>query len=535
MEFTIMGNAVASPVKVRGSSSGDEGGGKVEGERKYERVVEVSLEERIKNWLKNRDNLILLGVLVFALAIRLYYFFLTNHQTLWWDEAEYMSYSNFWAFGIPYELSLQRIPSFQLIAALLLKIGFGETFIKFSLVLIPSVVLVYAVYLLGKEMFSAKIGLIAAFLTSVSWTLLFWGARVQPDYLSMLFQVLSIFFMWKYWKSPKVKSMIWAGIFAGLGFHFKVSGLLVPMAFGLFIFFKDGFSAFKNKHYYYFVIAFLVVLLPYFIWSQITFGTATAFKQGYSAQVISSAPFAWAGNINLFYTLTEGVLFILFLAGVLLSLKFLLYFDVIMKHRRKIFDPNIFSILMLVLITGFYVFYIRASQDRWVFLWLPFIFFLIGNVLVFIFDNLKKYNKILALGVVLGLLAFGGYSQLSHADFLIRDKLPTYEPVKQAALWMKANSGPEDVILSMSRPQTTYYAEREVYHQWHELGKENLEEFLVERRPKYVTVSVFERHTDIWTSWVDENQDRLTPVQVYYADAEQQNPLLIIYEIGYEQ
>ncbi|HLF54036.1 MAG TPA: hypothetical protein VI544_02545, partial [Candidatus Nanoarchaeia archaeon] len=100
-------------------------------------------KERVKKWLKNPYNLALIGVLVFAFAIRLYYFFVTRGQPLWWDEAEYMSTAKHWAFGVPYDLNPQRPPLFQFLAALSFIVGLGENFIKFTWTLLPSVFLVF--------------------------------------------------------------------------------------------------------------------------------------------------------------------------------------------------------------------------------------------------------------------------------------------------------------------------------------------------------------------------------------------------------
>ena len=45
----------------------------------------------VENFLRDKNNLMFLGVLLVAFVIRLYYFVYTNGQTLWWDESEYMS------------------------------------------------------------------------------------------------------------------------------------------------------------------------------------------------------------------------------------------------------------------------------------------------------------------------------------------------------------------------------------------------------------------------------------------------------------
>ncbi len=415
--------------------------------------------EKAKNWLKEPWNLALVLIIIFAFAIRLYFFINTSGQTIWFDEAEYMSLAKKWAFGVPYDANPQRPPLFQFISALAFIIGLGEAFIKFAFVLIPSTFLVFAVYLLGKEMYGKKIGIIAALLTSVSWTLLFWGARVQPDFFSMVFQILSLWLIWKYWKNPKTKLIALSASFAAISFYFKITGLLVPMIVALFILVKDRASSFKNKDYWIYAGAFLATLIPYFIWAKLSYGSFLAFRAGYGNPTLQDWPFAWE-VLKYFGLLSENVLYVLFIIGAILALKFLLYTDVLIKDKNKMLDANLFGIISLLYIAGFYIFYQRAIEDRWVFLWLPFMFFFIGNALQFIYRIARKYNKTIAIIFVLGLLAFGGYSQLKHANSLIEDKINSYKPVELSGIWMKDNSVPEDIILTRSKTQHTYYAER---------------------------------------------------------------------------
>lgn len=488
---------------------------------------------KIKKWLKNPYNALLVGILALALIVRLYFFLKTGNQTLWYDEADYMSTAKHWAFGISYNLNVHRPPLFQLLAAFGFMLGFGESVLKFLIILLPSAFLVYVVYLLGKEMYDRKIGLIAAFLAAVSWTLLFWGIRFQPDYFSMCFSGLSLFFMWRYWKTEKTKPIIFAGIFAGLGFLFKVSGLLVPLIFMVFILFKDRLAAFKNKNYYYFSLAFLATLVPYFIWAYLKFGTPFSFAAGYSSAVEAAAPFAWYG-LKFFKYLTEGALFVLFLIGLVLSLKFLLYLDILIKDKKKCFDAGLFSVIALSVAAAFYIFYIRGVEDRWVFLWLPFIFMMIGNALMSIYNFGKKYSKIISIILVIGLLAWGGYAQLNHGKTLIDNKEETYLPVKQAALWMKERSQPSDIIFSISYPQTTYYAEREVFLYSEVKDADEFTRLVKEKKPKFIEMSAFEIHPDWAYTWAT-GKDYVGVVQAYFADEAKKQPSLVIYEVDYEK
>src|SRR2546423_3270696 len=76
-------------------------------------------------------DLIFLALIVCALALRIYYFFLTKDQPLWWDEAEYMLKAKALAFGTPetgwYKSRPVLLP---FLAAGLFKLGIGESAIR---------------------------------------------------------------------------------------------------------------------------------------------------------------------------------------------------------------------------------------------------------------------------------------------------------------------------------------------------------------------------------------------------------------------
>ncbi len=517
-------------------------------------------KETIKNWLKNPLNLVLVGIVIFAFIVRLWYFLKVGNQTIWFDEGEYLTLAKEWAFGYPnYLPNPQRPPLFQFLGAIIFMVGLGESFIRFALVLIPSTALVVFVYLLGKEMYDEKIGLVGAFLTAVSWTLLFWGARVQPDFFSMALQVASLWLIWKYWKlqdknelgEKATRLIIFSAVLAALSFYFKITGLLVPMIVGLFILVKDRLSAFKNRDYWIYAVAYSITMIPYFIWAKVTHGAYLAFRAGYSNPTAQNWPFAWEvlkyvgmllnpfvniGNESVasYYISsifnTRGLLIILFIIGIVIGLKFLLYGDVLIKDKKKAFNPNLFGILALVYIAGFYIFYQRAIEDRWVFLWLPFMFFFIGLALKFIYRYTKKFNKILAIVLVAGLLGFGGYSQLKHSDGLIWNKFDSYKPVEQAGLWIKDNSNIDDIVLSRSKTQNPYYSERETKNYNEFESAEEMDFWISENKPRYFIVSIFEPNPEWTQPWIEKNQNRLNPVQAYL---DGQNTALIIYEIAY--
>ncbi len=467
---------------------------------------------KIKQWLTNKDNLLLIGIIVLTLIVRLYLFIPVQNQPVWWDESEYLASGKYIAGIVQhYDLNPQRPFLFLGAIALLSMIGASLAFIKLLLVVIPSIILVYCVFFLGKELFNRKIGLIAAFLTSFSWTLLFWGVRLQPDSISLCFQVLALAFMWRFWKksSNSTTDVILAAVFASLGFQFKVSGMLVPAIIFIFALIKDRIGIIKNKQYWIFLLFFVLALAPQIIYSVAYFGKPLALfiDSGY-AQVIGETRPLGTMTFDFIYSFSEGLIFIIFLVGLVSLASVFLYIDLLIKDKDKILSPELFTILSLAVITAFYVFYIRGSiEDRWVFLLIPFIFMTIGQGAMQIYAYVKPIHKWVAVILIVGLVAYGAYVQYQHANQIIDAKKTSYGPVRDAALFIKQSSSPGESILSLSYPQTIAYAERTTYT-YSDLSETNFTRLLVDKRPTYLMVSLFEAaHNPPWMIRTGQQQN----------------------------
>ena len=87
-------------------------------------------------------------------------------------------------------------------------------------------------------------------------------------------------------------------------------------------------------------------------------------------------------------------------------------------------------------------------------------FICISKAMLLIADYIKKYNKHLAIILILILIGYGGYYELKQADSLIKIKINSYIGVKQASLFIKDVSAPGDAVFGKSGPQVSYYSER---------------------------------------------------------------------------
>ena len=145
-------------------------------------------------------------------------------------------------------------------------------------------------------------------------------------------------------------------------------------------------------------------------------------------------------------------------------------------------------------------------------------------------ERRAKYMLFAIIFIVLLMM----FVQYQHADELIKYKTNSYGPVKDASTWIKANSPTSAKVLSISYPQTVYYSERNVstYSRIH--SAEEFKQYLIENKPQFLIVSIFEPH-DAWVfNWTAEQQAKgnVVPVQGYFADAAQTQPTLIVYFIN---
>ena len=454
--------------------------------------------EKVKAWLKDRYNLSIVFVLILALIVRVYFFMQSQGQALWWDEAEYMATAKSWAFGVPYDLNEQRPPLFQFFGAILFKLGLSEAAVQFITVLLPSVFLVYIVYLLGREIFDARVGLFAATASAFMWSYLFWTARFQPDFLSLSMQLLSLFFFWKLFKEDKRKWAIYAGLFAALGFYFKISALIVPMIAALMAFWMDGFKLFTKKNYWIAGIVFIIALIPFLLWQMNAFGSALAFAPSYIEGTDKAGRDLGWQTFSYFMLFPKTLFFVLFSIGMVLFLgKTGLTFDILMKSRSKRLDGGILSFFSLVVTAIFYLYYIQGViEDRWVFLLGPFIFYFAGFGTFTILDHFKKQinMKSFALIVAIVLLAIFAYQQIQQADQIIEGRKGSYGPVRDSGLWLRDNTAKDDVVMSISYTQTTAYSERKVKSFSSFDNVTAFETYLEKEKPEYWLLSIFEPH-----------------------------------------
>lgn len=128
-----------------------------------------------------------------------------------------------------------------------------------------SVASIVITYFAAKELFNRKVGLISALMLALSFGHVMVAKDVKADTPCMFFTIVSVYFLIRYMKHRRIKYVVLASIFAGVGTATKVYSIvmLVPIFFALI----SGIS-FQNIRdiIYKFRIILLCLLSFYFIY-----------------------------------------------------------------------------------------------------------------------------------------------------------------------------------------------------------------------------------------------------------------------------
>lgn len=178
-----------------------------------------------------KRNYILLAILFLATILR---FYRLDFQSLWLDEVLTMKDANpkltlkefydgimFWEF-MPH--------LYYFITRILFEVFGFSTFVARAFSAIIGVFGIYAIYLLGKEIFNRKAGLIAAALLAVNIYHISYSQEIRPYGMLFLFSTLSFYRLIIFIKNSSVKNAIFYGIFTGLIVNSHFFGVLTILS-----------------------------------------------------------------------------------------------------------------------------------------------------------------------------------------------------------------------------------------------------------------------------------------------------------------
>lgn len=178
-----------------------------------------------------KENNILLLILILASALRFYHI---DFQSIWLDEIHSINEANpNLSLSALYDVIMageQMPPLYFYSLYFLFKIFGYYTIVARVYSAIIGIVSIYAIYLLGKEMFNKKTGLIAATLLCVNSFHLYYSQEARPYIFLFLFTTFAFYYLVKFIKLPSRKSAIYYGLTSALMLHFHFFGLFVLFA-----------------------------------------------------------------------------------------------------------------------------------------------------------------------------------------------------------------------------------------------------------------------------------------------------------------
>src|SRR3989344_3854636 len=372
---------------------GDDKKGSVKGLFSFE----LPSKSQIKKWLGDYENLVLLAVIIFAIFLRLYYFFLTKNQPFWWDEASYgiiakSFISSTWDTN-PLVISERIIRPLLLsfVWAGLMLVNIPEAGSRFILEIIPSII----------SLFLLSIGTLIRYLIGMVF---------------VFYLIILIFSKQLYLNKKK----------------FWYSGIL-------------GTSP-----------LIIAVILNYIISGDI-FSRFIGANLGNASEQISK-PIAY-NLINYIPIYLMNVFYYSFIFGLIIILfELIVGFNYIFKNERM--KGSLLLIFILVAYFSFFIFYLRSADDRYFLPAALTMCIFAGVGIDWIYSFLKKYNQIIAVVVLFVILFFGAQAQLKQTDNIIKGKIDSFSQIKDGLLWLKQNTpANSDIVAIGLDPYAIYYAD----------------------------------------------------------------------------
>jgi 4-amino-4-deoxy-L-arabinose transferase-like glycosyltransferase len=498
-------------------------------------------KEKIKDFVK--ENIVIIAMMSLVTIVYLYYFFKLGNQPIWWDEGDYLSIAKILAINMPRPEWWASIISARpliipLVWAGLMKIGFGELALRFFTELLPALGTIFLTYVLGKELFNKKIGLIAVSIISFNWIFMFFTFRLLTDLPSAFFGISALTLFWVGYEKRKNKWGLWLAIVAGvLSFLIRYPAVFILISIAIYLLITRGLDLFKDKNIWIAGIIGLLCLSPLFLFNYSNQGHIfPAISQYHGDTATSSIHYdiGWQTVTQVLPAFLTFIPLILFIIGLIISMQFFLYLDLILAKNKKQGRNYLYLFIISVIFPLYLIFGIRVAEARYYIIFSPSLFICIALAISFIGDKIKPFlpdKKYLNL-LLIFFCAFIMYNQLGYANSFIMNKFGSYGEVQEAGLWLKENTPKDAKIITASTRQNQYYSERISYDFATDTGHNETEfnEFIKELEPDYMIIHVFEpAFTPQW-AYDYPQRNNLTLVAGF---GPQNQPRAIIYKFNY--
>lgn len=493
------------------------------------------------------QNMTLLIVLLLGATLLLRLKYMTVNAGLWWDESDYLRLAKHYAFGLQDIAAPYRERGMAMFYGVLYKLGANEWFIRFVEQLL-SVASVYFVYLIGKELYSRKVGLVAALMLAVLWVHIFWATRISGELFTMALWTIAAYLFWKgYVKKESMWYVVVAAMLVGFGTYAYSSMGLSLFFFLAFVLITEKLNFLKNKRFWYAAVAAMLIVGPFMLYSYSNFDHIyPRFQRTVQAdwKPLSEGQFSKSGisPVTLFFSYWVALpgflswpFFIALIIGAgIIVFELAVGFDLLLKGKDPRLKRDLYIFLWaLDVLVMFSIVYTTTNFEfdpRFLVPMYPAAFLIASKGLFKGYDILKKYNKDVAVIAVAAILVWGTYSNLAVADKAIGAKKDTYIGEKEAGLWIKEHTTGEDAVLVCNQEVVFgYYTERIMGGFGSNVSL--ADRLIEEMHPKYAVLDIY--HPDCAFNLQEESSHKLDVAYVTFVDAEKTQPAVVVYKVVY--
>jgi uncharacterized membrane protein len=161
----------------------------------------------------------------------------------------------------------QHPPLFYLLERFLFGIFGTSAIVARSLSVVAGTLCIWAMYLLGTELYNKRVGIIAAFFTSINYYCIYYSQEARSYMLAFLFVCLSFLFLVKLIKNlNKVNAVGYSAFALAMIYtHYFCLFVLASQCFIVIIFWLT-YTNDKTKFFKIFAICFIIICIGYSIW-----------------------------------------------------------------------------------------------------------------------------------------------------------------------------------------------------------------------------------------------------------------------------
>lgn len=343
------------------------------------------------SWIKERvqRNKLISGVLLLSLFLRLFLF--SRHMPVGWDSSVYIGMGKYLFSGGSAGLwEMIRPPLIPIILGFSWKVGLDPVVFGRFMAISFSLGSIFMVYLIGKDVFGKKTGLVASLVFGLIPFFVYYSLRIMTGIPATFFSLVSVYFFLKGGR----RGLLLSGVFAGIAFLTRFpTGLIFPVLLSVLLYKERKNLSIKGlaERFCPFFCSFVLSVLPYFLFNLARYGSMT---QPLETSSIVAWRNAWAYGSGLFFYFRELFvqmpLFVFAVPGIYFVAK---NYD----HRKG---------LIVLVSLGFlsYFTYFPNKQVRFALVLIPYLSLLAAHGLV---ESLKRFRGKVNIKLITGLLILG--------------------------------------------------------------------------------------------------------------------------------